>query len=165
MKISDIEHLDNLLLTQSKWRGVNSKVYDLGLCVLKVFKNDPAYLMFLDFIESVGYNKHLPKIYDHIIYKDMHLVLIEKLDRISDEGLSFRQQDAEIQGWHERDICPWLWIEDSLDKVLYVLEKYCQEALEDLSVEWDLHGKNIMERNGVLVITDPWCCNYTSVVV
>jgi hypothetical protein len=166
-----MQKFDNL--SRPLAHGKFSTVYDLDCAVLKAYK-DCAYDLFLqackEMAETHDSTFHLPTIFYHTHSCPEHLkqepdkegnslVIVEYLYKLVDDDLYARQYDAEVEGYYEKDIYPWVGISEALDKTLYFLEEFYESNnMQDRCYRWDLHGNNIMQRlDGTLVITDPWC--------
>ena len=78
----------NYLTYKKKWHpigvGANATVFDKSgkNYVLKLYRNDKCYDIFLDFVEKNQNNPHLVKIQRRIVSGDSGLVAIEKLQKI-----------------------------------------------------------------------------------
>lgn len=80
-----IEYLKNEKGWNIIGRGARGTVFDKSgkSYVLKLYKNDNCYNMFLDFLEENQNNPHLVKIQRRIVSGNSGLVAIEKLQRIT----------------------------------------------------------------------------------
>lgn len=152
--------INNFMLNpETEWeRGSFSKVYfiDDNLC-LKVTTDEP-YLLFVNLILENEYNKHFIEIYDNIIINDVHYILMERLNHDNSESFIERQFEAERGGYHEKDTCLWLGMNNSFDNALNLLDSWFDELHKEHNLEFDLRFKNILRRSDrTLVIADPWC--------
>lgn len=136
--------------------GYYSEVYEVGDYILKRYKQDKGYDLFLDFVAKNKPNTHLPKIYDIMESSVERYVLMEKLYHL-DGGLSFQLEEAFYYMGIEK-VHPLDWeffnLGKSFDNILNLLADLLPEG--ECKIVWDMHQLNVMRRwNGTLVITDP----------
>lgn len=161
MKIFDLignESAVKRLISNQKLssNGFYSEVYEVGNYILKRYRDDKGYDLFLDFVAKNKPNTHLPKIYDIMSSDKDTYVLMEKLYHL-DEDLSF-QLDEAFYNMGIEEVHPLDWeffnLGKSFDSTLNLLVDLLPE--EECNIVWDMHPRNVMRRwNGTLVITDP----------
>lgn len=139
----------------TKFRGAFSTVYEIDEDLVIKETEDEAYLKFLEYVLA-NTSEHFPIVYDVVVINDCHYILMERLSEGNDNHAEI-QFCAESQGWY--DCNPELWkgvYSESFDTALDYLEYYYERHLKQ-DLEWDLRFANIMFREDVPVITDPFC--------
>ena len=120
--------------------------------VIKIFKNDPGYLKFLEFISKNKSNIHLPKIgkiqnYDNNEYA----IQIEKLNQISESVYNKTMHIIDIMINYPNNKDYDMLINKFSDLyTIAMMIKYLSIDNEDLSID------NFMMRNNTPVLIDPW---------
>jgi hypothetical protein len=148
-----------------------SRVYGepTGRYVVKVFTvEDLGYLHFLEFCKRYGQSPHLPQFYGGRVDLTKHTgvpvyaVRMENLEPVHWESEASNRLQSLV--WAIRDV--WgkgseyfveeygHWFPKSLIEVVHALIHEARNT--DASIRVDLHSRNYMQRNGTIVIVDPY---------
>jgi hypothetical protein len=133
--------------------GTHAIVYKGKNSVLKIFTNDPAYENWVQFVKSIPteYKKHVPNITSIRTYPqnpDIKFIKIELLTPLSNDEFKFSQYCKESNNKEELK----KYSSYKNNTIFYEFIK----LLQNNSNTNDLGYQNIMSRNGILVVTDPW---------
>jgi hypothetical protein len=146
--------------------------------------NDPWLDYYHGIIKTNQANPHVPKI-KHFMCEESHSYYICVMERLDEEEpgvykakiaelckdyitlMNTREEFVDMAKKYPAAIpCPDL-LANLLDKIredTEVFEYGCEEASETAR-RLDMHSGNFLFRDGVIVVTDPWCENDTSDLV
>ena len=148
--------------------GCYSAVVEFVSSPLKVFKigNDAAdpFLEYCYMLEDVGASVHTPKIFNLMVdaEHDYYVCVMEKLTRLDTKAEPLVEA---CEHYCTNMIDKFEFFEEAEkhtklvpnpDKLLVILNELKKVVASNDDIAFDLHFNNFMQRDGVLVITDPF---------
>ena len=129
---------------------------DDQLILKRIQNTDTPSLIFMQYCLDNMEDKHLPDIL--AIYSD-ELYTYQVIERLGqDESLREASKERDPNGVPLSGGIFRKHLSESFSNTLDKLHEFYNNTPELHTIgDWDLHWNNMMDRNGVAVISDPWC--------